>query len=323
MLAEDTVLNDAERTLIKRAMSGEPANFSHEADERRSINAAVLRSLLLGLALPPLDANGPTPVKDWRDIKVRSIWAFAPIVIGKLDLVEAIRADGNPLPPLVLGFARFEGSQDGTDVDAQHARLARLSLRNCKLTRVVLKDAKVGGDVDLSGAEPLHKEKGCRILAQGCQVEGSFRADGSELRLDSTSTLSAITEADIDYALNLTNAKIEGDISLLSNSNSSESNGRSVLSRFAGDSRTNPFALFRADGIRLDLARVRGSVWLDGARLTRSIPDLQKGGMRFMQTIAASKAAFSCQRSRTKPIKLKSFVPMVAFRLWEPESTAT
>jgi hypothetical protein len=278
MLDENTVLGEAERILIKRAMSGELADFSDLPDKERTINAEVLRSLLLGLKLPPLHAIGPTPIKDWEPFGVRSIWASGPIITGKLDLVEAIGAEGGSLPPLVLSFARFEGSHDDKDVDAQHAWLARLSLRNCKFTRVVLRDAKVGGDVDLSGAEPIDRAKGCQILADGCQVEGSFRADGSELYLDRTKERSAITEAEIEYALNLTNAKIEGNISLMLLSNSGAGNGRIVPPYAGGGGKVAAPAIFRAEGVRLDLARVSGSVWLDGARLRRTNPDLQKEG---------------------------------------------
>jgi len=272
---EVTDLNKAEEELIKKALSGEIANFSGREPDNRTIDARVLRSLLLGLKLPAIAG-----ISDERKAyDVRSIYAIAPIIKGTLDLLEAIGPEGRSLPPLILKSAIFESKGNAADINARHARLARLSLVNSKLTRLVLEDAKVGGDVDLSGVMPLIDGKGCQVLAQGCQVEGSFRADGAELRLpeELLNKERAPGEAYIDYALDLTNVSVDGDISLMcpidlnidgdaTPEAQSIKNGRQKLRTFS------------ADGVRLDLARVRGSVWFDGADLLRTNPNRQIEG---------------------------------------------
>lgn len=127
------------------------------------------------------------------------------------------------------------------DLDARHARLARLSLKNCAFTRVVLTDAKVGGDIELSGARPIHGSDVCEIKAERCQVEGSLTVDGARLTVTKPAEAK---KAIVDYALNLTNARIDGDVSLQKG--------------------------FNADGgVLLDLARVSGSVWFDGSTLSK------------------------------------------------------
>jgi hypothetical protein len=234
-------LNAAERHLIACALAGEPADFSKSPSSDRAIRADILRRLLLGLDFPALEASSITS-ETKPGLKVRSIYAKAIVVRGKLDLLEAIRADGNSLPPLILEDAILEtGASDEENLDARHARLARLALKNCAFTRVVLTDAKVGGDIELSGARAIHGSDVCEIRAERCQVEGSLTVDGAKLAVAKSAEA---RKAIIDYALNLTNARIDGDVSL--------QNG------------------FHADGgVLLDLARVSGSVWIDGSTLSK------------------------------------------------------
>ncbi len=259
----------AEKKLIEHAVKGEQADFSGDGD--RVIRGEVLRGLLLGLIPSEPQPGGHPPAHTAQhDIHhhVRSIRAKGVIIQGKLDLVAAIRADGNLLPPLLLECTEFKPDPnkkdpEGLDIDARLARLALLSLQDCKFTRIRLADAKVGGDVDLSGAGPLDNSNVCQILAQGCQVEGSFKADGCDLRTGKTEAAPGSTE--IDYALNLTNARIHGDVSLqCSHKQVDCPPGQGAAS---DTKRPRPF---RAQGVRLDLARVHGNVGLDGAKLHRT-----------------------------------------------------
>lgn len=254
-----TELYDAEKELIRQAHSGEFADFSDISewpDKRRIIRSEVLRSLLLRLKLPALEEATKDHSHD-----VRSIGAISPIIEGKLDLVEAIGWEERSLPPLILKHAVFKGSTDGTDIDARHARMARLSLENCKFTRIDLTNAKVGGDVDLSGVKPNAKGW-CQILAQGCHVEGAFRADGARLKIPSP-------EARTKYALDLTNANIEGDVSLQCRQRAAGGT-KGAPEHDAGATGDGQSFYFDAlGGVCLDLARVRGSVWINGARLER------------------------------------------------------
>ncbi len=277
MANEISALYIAEKELIEHAISGTFADFSDDAKwsgNRRVVRARVLRRLLLGLTLPPLEEAASGTSGEAKVHDVRSICAISPTIEGKLNLVEAIGPEDRSLPPLILHCALFTDDGGGTDIDAQHARLARLSLQDCKFTRIVLTDAKVRGDVDLCGAEPVAKGGVCQIVADGCQVEGSFKADGCNLRIGSVQgdNLSN-TEHHIEYALNLTNARIEGDISLRCQHEPS-----TCPAGPEGEGEKRASRSFRADGVRLDLARVRGSVFLDGAALSRATADVNKEG---------------------------------------------
>ena len=275
MANEITALNEAEKELIAHAIDGRLADFSDNdkwPDHKRIIRAEVLRSLLLRLKLPALkDAAGEHP----GDFRI--IGAISPVVEGKLDLVEAIGLEERSLPPLILKRAVFRGSTDDTDIDARHARMTRLSLEDSRFKRIDLTNAKVGGDVDLSGVGPNDKG-GCQIVAEGCHVEGAFRADGAHLKIPDRGVSSpSPAEAHIRFALDLTNANIEGDISL--GCDSRAAGGTNYKPReIAGAAREAGQSLcFDArGGVCLDLARVRGSVWLDGARLERTPAEPEK-----------------------------------------------
>ena len=177
---EDVIgLSSAETKLIKHAISGELADFSGEqGEEQRTIRARVLRSLLLGLKLPPLDGVG-----EHKALEVRSIMARGPIILGLLNLVEAVGKEEHVLPPFILERAEFRGGEKGINIDARHARMIRLSLEYCTFSGIDLTNAKVGGDVDLSGVGPNEESGVCRILAHGCRVEGAFRANGAQLKV--------------------------------------------------------------------------------------------------------------------------------------------
>lgn len=273
MVNEEIALNEAEKELIAHAIDGRLADFSDWPDDQRIIRAEVLRSLLLRLKLPALEnAVGKQP-HDFRIIGAKS-----PIIEGKLDLVEAIGLEERSLPPLILKRAVFRGSaDDGPDIDARHARMARLSLEDCRFKRIDLTNAKVGGDVDLLGVGPNDKG-GCRIVAAGCHVEGAFRADGAQLKIPNPGVTSpSPAEAHIRYALDLTNANIEGDISLRCDSRTDGGTNHEPREIVGAAREAEQYRCFAAQGgVCLDLARVRGSVWLDGARLERMPAELEK-----------------------------------------------
>ncbi len=128
-------LSPHEHFVAERTRAGEVADFSPlgAADGGKpSIRAGFLRRLMLGL-----DSS-------WS-VRAPGVRIKGARLEGALDLTDC-----SELPALSLD------SCDAPDtINLNRASIARLALTRCRLHAVLARDARIGGDIDLSAAEPL------------------------------------------------------------------------------------------------------------------------------------------------------------------------
>lgn len=249
-------IGDAELEVIQAAVSGETADFLGRKDSSGQpattvIRGHIIRHLLLGLPLPTR-ANNPNAPHDRHTIASNGVRVRGARVEGVIDLSDSAGQDGNGCFPLLLEDCVLAGEgeaayQDPSDrpapaLDAGHARLSRLSLKNCRAGFINLADAELLGDLELHGLKALSEGGQCRVEARNARIDGSIRAPAAQLNLRQVK-LDKLEAAPADYALQLAGAEISGDVTL--------------RPRFSADG-----------GVNIASVHVRGDLWADGAHLT-------------------------------------------------------
>jgi hypothetical protein len=227
--------NDAERLILTRSIAGEWADFVPLGDH--VLRADFLRHLLLGLPPPKRSddtpwPNGPVPIRV-RNARIE----------GEFDLIDGSGPGATPLPLLLLEHCEIPGS-----INLSHARLSRLSLKNCRITHLCAQRMRVDGSFDFSGVrgiEPREYWKDRAIAwidARGALIAGDVEGVGAQL-------CAPTARADVDipflferYALDFSNCDIHGRVLLTPD--------------------------FRADGgITFSDGSIQGEVWLNGATI--------------------------------------------------------
>lgn len=247
-----------EKNLIDAAFRGEWAgvpklpvlsNLFVQEEANITIRGAFLREFLLGLHPPATGAE--------QNLRLHGIRLRGAIIKGEIDLGDCTGMDGAPLPPLLLEHCIMSDGtlveccivRDGVKqkilraINASNARLSRLSLNGCRVGgRIDLTDATLDGDLEISGVAPLDNDSPCQIFARRCRIDGSVIAATAHLRILS----GQLIEVDVpDFALNLTDAKIQGSIILQPG--------------------------FRAEGgVSVRGAHVGGDIWAEAAKFTAS-----------------------------------------------------
>ncbi|HEV7860148.1 MAG TPA: hypothetical protein VGO91_16145, partial [Pyrinomonadaceae bacterium] len=248
-------ISGCELEIIQAAINGKTADFRDRRDSAGQaatmvIRGYVIRHLLIGLPLPT-QADKPAAPITRHTITSSGVRVRGARIEGVLDLSDCAGRDGNGCFPLLLEDCILTGEDEGAyqdpsarpqpTLDARHAILSRLSLKNCRAGFIDLTDAELLGDLELDGLKALSEGGQCRVEAKNTRIDGSIKASTVNLnlrqaRIDKSETTPA------DYALALGGAEIAG----------------SVLLRPG----------FVADGgVSIINAHIKGDLWADGAHL--------------------------------------------------------
>jgi len=185
-------LSPHEHFVMERARAGEVADFTPMAgpdNAKPALRAGFLRKLMLGL-----DAA-------WA-VRTPGVRIKGARIEGALDLTDCSGAGGAGLPALSL-----EACDIPDAIDLSHSRIARLSLRDSRLRRLVGVDAAIDGELTLAGAKPLGAPGAEALSADlaSARIGGDLRASGANFTRG----------ADSDVAvLSLDGAEIDGDVLL-------------------------------------------------------------------------------------------------------------
>jgi len=173
------------------------AVMAFRADQPRPVlRGTFLRHLLLGLPARPDGADWALPATGVRIRHAR--------VAGRLDLRDAARKEGGPLPPLVLVECELPDP-----VDLDNAHIARVSIASSSFRELRAGFARLTGSLDFRHCHPVDAEAGARVLADGIQVEGDVF--GVRAVLSATAGIPGQPRGD---ALALQNARIAGSVLL-------------------------------------------------------------------------------------------------------------
>lgn len=183
-------LSPHEHFVVERTRSGEVADFTPMAGAggaKPAVRAGFLRKLMLGLD------------ESWA-VRTPGVRIKGARIEGALDLTDCSGAGGAGLPALALVECDIPEA-----VDLSHARLARLSLRGSKFTRLVAVETEIGGELDLCEISPLGGDGHETLIAKlrGLRVDGDVLARGAKF--------ARAMESD-DDALMLQSAEIAGNV---------------------------------------------------------------------------------------------------------------
>jgi hypothetical protein len=159
---------EAITTKLQRDIAaGQESDFSEPPWNRPTLDAEWIRTLVLRTHA----SNG---------VSIRGLK-----IDGLLNLRDGRAESGGPCNALMLTdctLAGDRGSPDGPGIDASHAHLERLSLKDCRLGGVELSRADIAGDLDLDGMGP--RDRGaCWVKARGVRVGGSVTARRAKLSI--------------------------------------------------------------------------------------------------------------------------------------------
>ncbi len=159
-------LSPHEHFVMERARAGEVADFTPMAGPdgaKPAVRAGFLRKLMLGV----------DPAWTVRTPGVRIKGAR---IEGALDLTDCSGAGGAGLPALSL-----DACDVPDPIDLSHARLARVTLRGCRLFRFVAADASIEGELSLAAAQPSGAAGAETLTADlsGARIGGDLRASGA------------------------------------------------------------------------------------------------------------------------------------------------
>jgi hypothetical protein len=161
-------LSPHEHFVMERIRAGEVADFTPMAGPdgaKPAVRAGFLRKLMLGLD-PGWAVRAPgVRIKGAR-------------IEGGIDLTDCSGAGDAGLPTLSL-----EGCDVPDPIDLSRARLARLTLRDCRLRKVSAVDAIVDGELSLAGARP-YGAAGAEIFSadiSGARIGGDVRLSSASL----------------------------------------------------------------------------------------------------------------------------------------------
>jgi|GEM_PF-1083049 len=188
----------------QQADAADPASSASHDVDAPVVRAKLLRDLLLGNILHKGLRPGPLAVR------LRGM-----TIVGTLDLRDGGTGDAG-IPPLLLSRCALPGNpRDPADwcLRADHARLSRLSLRECRVGRINLQQAKLLSKLELVDIQPADEHLPCQVYAPGIHVTGPILAERTHLwvpeqhKLDDDATVSGL-------ALYLVGARVEGDVLL-------------------------------------------------------------------------------------------------------------
>jgi hypothetical protein len=223
-------------------------NLEATAEEPRpqvELSAECIQKILMGL---PIGVPGE-PAE--RVIKLTSaglrIWFTS--ITGELNLEDLSGSGGGALPGLSFDGCWFDGR-----ILLRRSHIRSLSLRDCRFTELRAAGAVFDGPMDLSGIRRPHDivikdQRGQEWTSRGCQVVLSDAQIGGHLYAGNAHFAAKPREKYMEhsthapYALDLRASDIRGSVTL------------------------RP-GVEAVGGISMNLARIIGSVWCSGARLT-------------------------------------------------------
>jgi hypothetical protein len=186
-------LSPHEHFVMERTRSGEVADFTPMAGAggaKPAVRSGFLRKLMLGFE-PSWAVRGPgVRIKGAR-------------IEGALDLSDCAGTGDAALPALNL-----EGCDLPEAVDLSQARLARVALTACRLSRLIAVDAIVDGLLSVAGSAPIGDAgaETLKIDLRGARVGGDVRLAGA--------SLARAPEDGASVVLNADGAEIGGDLAL-------------------------------------------------------------------------------------------------------------
>lgn len=227
--------------------SGSSRPWDHAAT--KYITAGLIRRIILGLPLEIPHEPQPRVVK----ITSAGISIRAATIRGRLDLDDLSGGGGSALPGLAFDGCWFE-----QEISLKRCHLKSLSLRGCRFSAMQAEEAVIDGPVKLSDIrrpeEFLLRDKlmgetktwGSYVVLRGARIGGHLNC--------ARATFAAMPRSDTEeefvenskhprYALDLRATQIRGSALL----------------------RPGVTAL---GGISFTLARIQGSIWCNGAKLT-------------------------------------------------------
>jgi len=185
-------LSPHENFVVERTRLGEIADFTQMAGiggAKPAVRAGFLRKLMLQI--------DPT----WT-VRTPGVRLKGARIEGALDLTDCSGAGGDGLPALALVECDIP-----EPVDLSHARLARVSLKGSRLTRLVAVETEIGGELDLCEVAPLGEpgQETFTAKLRGVRIDGDLLARGAKF--------ARAIDSD-DDALMLQGAEISGNILL-------------------------------------------------------------------------------------------------------------
>ncbi len=156
-------LSPHEHFVMERTRLGEVADFTPMAGPggaKPAVRAGFLRKLLLRI--------DPNWLVHSPGVRLRGAR-----IEGALDLTDCSGAGGVGLPALALVDCEI-----AEPVDVSHSRLARLSLKGSRLTRLIAVEAQIDGELDLCAVSPLGPP-GLETLTaklRGVRIDGDLLA---------------------------------------------------------------------------------------------------------------------------------------------------
>ena len=185
-------LSPHEHFVVERTRLGEVADFAPMAGPggaKPTVRAGFLRKLML-----ELDPS-------WT-VRTPGVRLSGARIEGALDLTDCSGAGGAGLPALALVDCDIPDP-----IDLSHARLARVSLKGSRLSRLVGVEAQIDGELDLCevspAGEPGHEALTAKL--RGVRIDGDLLARGAKF--------ARATDSDED-ALMLQGAEIAGNVLL-------------------------------------------------------------------------------------------------------------
>jgi hypothetical protein len=263
-------LSPHEHFVVERTNAGEIADFSAmggPGGAKPSVRAGFLRKLLLRID------------PSWT-IRTPGVRIKGARIEGVLDLTDC---SGEGLPALSLVDCEIPET-----VDLSHARLARVSFANSRMSRLVAIEAEIDGELNLCGVAPLGAASGESLTAKlrGARVDGDVLARDAKFAraVDSDDDALMLQGAEITGNLLLdgsfeafgciwlVNAKVEGGFSC---------EGATLLNR----SEDAMGQAVNADGARFDTvllrkAKVEGEARFCGAHIARDLDISESASFR-------------------------------------------
>jgi hypothetical protein len=204
------------------------------------IDAESIREMLTGVSRnKSTKENSSLP-----EVTSAGIRLYGVTIIGKLDLNDATGKGGGPLPRLEFIRCWFRDPE----ILMERCRIRSLCLRGCAFTDLQASEAVIEGPVDLSFSRPTghngKEQDRCWVVLAGAQIAGRIYAGYSRFSAPEKRKAAdwILYSRHSRYALDLRATRIHGSVHL------------------------RPDLVARG-GVCLTLAKVEGSLWVNGARL--------------------------------------------------------
>ena len=259
--------------LIEAIESSQIADFSGDASgvgRDRRLDAGILHDILFGLPIELLTESPPRAAV----IPTTGFRVKGAVIHGVLSLEDLASVDGGAFPRL-----EFESCQFDSTINLARCHVRGLSLKDCAFKTLICTDAAIDGPVDLSRAHPprpgefgedndaaadrkapsagqidrIQEEapgaadgiEKCWVVFAGTNIAGRFNAAYAKFVSPAKREIEkyAPFSRHARFALDLRATQIQGSVTL-----------RPDVSAFGG--------------VCLDLARINGSVWSNGAIFT-------------------------------------------------------